>query len=284
MTDYTVAVPGGDLAVVRWAGGDVPVLAAHGITGNALVWGAVARRSSGVDLIAPDLRGRGLSRTVTGPYGLVHHADDLVRVLDHLDITEPVVLMGHSMGGFVACLAATRYPERFARLVLVDGGFDFGAPPGVDLLTTLADMIRPSVRRVELEFETPGAFYDYWRENTAFGPLWNDDVRAHVDRDLTGTAPRLRSSCVLDAVRADGIEILGDADALAAIHHLPVPATFLWAEYGGFDGQRGFYDPDRLAVLPDTVDVRFVPGVNHYSIVMGETGADAIAAAIGSAV
>jgi pimeloyl-ACP methyl ester carboxylesterase len=280
MTEFTVPVPGGELAVLRWTNGTRPVLAVHGITGNALSWGPVARQATGVDLIAPDLRGRGHSHAVTGPYGLARHVADLLLVLDHIGITEPLVLLGHSMGGFIACLAAVRHPDRFSRLVLVDGGFPFPRAPGADPVTAMNDMIGPSLRKVELEFEAPGAYRDYIRTHPAFGPLWNDDVVAYTNRDLVGTAPHVRSSCVPEALRADGVEVIADPAAQAAIGRLPVPATLLWAERGASDESDGFYRAEQLATLPDTVDVRFVPGVNHYSIVMGQAGASAVVGAI----
>lgn len=285
MPEHTVAVPGGDLAVLRWPIGSIPVLAAHGISGNALIWGTVAQRIAGVDLIAPDLRGRGRSRSVAGPYGLARHADDLVLVLDDAGVTEPVVLVGHSMGAFVAGLAAVRHPDRFARLVLVDGGLAFTVPAGVDLLTALSAMIGPALGKLEMGFESVGAYLDFWRAHPSFAD-WSPDIEAFCERDLAGTPPHLRSACVAEALRTDGVQILGDQDAHAAIHRLPVPATLLWAERGMFDEPTGLYDNAKLtaAALPDTVDVRFVPGVNHYSIALGETGADAVAAAIDEAI
>lgn len=71
-TESRVAVPGGELAVLRWKAAvpDAPVLLlAHGITANALVWASVAEEIDGrAEVIAPDLRGRAGSRGITGPW------------------------------------------------------------------------------------------------------------------------------------------------------------------------------------------------------------------------
>ena len=56
---------------------------------------------AGVRLIAPDLRGRGRSNTLPGPFGMTRHADDMAAVLDFLGVPRAVVV-GHSMGGFVS--------------------------------------------------------------------------------------------------------------------------------------------------------------------------------------
>jgi pimeloyl-ACP methyl ester carboxylesterase len=45
---------------------------------------------------------------------------DLERLLDGAGIKSPVVLVGHSLGGFYAKLFAVTYPDRVAGLVLVD--------------------------------------------------------------------------------------------------------------------------------------------------------------------
>ena len=135
MTDperFDVPVNGGELAVYRWPGEGPIVLAAHGLTSNAYSWGVVADALGGdVTLIAPDLRGRGRSNGLPGPFGIAQHADDLAMVLDAIG-AEQVVVAGHSMGGFIASMFAVRHAARARELVLVDGGPPFQAPPGDD--------------------------------------------------------------------------------------------------------------------------------------------------------
>ena len=46
----------------------------------------------------------------------------MIRTLDHLGI-ERGILVGHSMGAFVALHAALLYPDRIRTLVLLDGGW-----------------------------------------------------------------------------------------------------------------------------------------------------------------
>ncbi len=105
-SSLAVPVPGGSLHVgVAGAAPGTPgvpvVLAVHGITGSHRTWAPVARHlGEAVTLLAPDLRGRGQSAGLGGPYGMAAHVDDLVAVLDHVGCPRAVVA-GHSMGGYV---------------------------------------------------------------------------------------------------------------------------------------------------------------------------------------
>src|SRR3712207_2689502 len=109
---FDVPTTGGSLRVARWRDAGPAVRAVHGITATHMSWPFVARElSKEAQFIAPDLRGRGGSRELPGPYGMKVHADDCVAILDHLGIDKAVVV-GHSMGGFVGAILAMHYPER----------------------------------------------------------------------------------------------------------------------------------------------------------------------------
>jgi pimeloyl-ACP methyl ester carboxylesterase len=123
-----VAVAGGALRVGLYGEGEPAVLGLHGVTANHLCWAPVARAlGDGVRLVAPNLRGRAGSGSLPAPYGMAAHADDALAVLDAAGIDRAVVV-GHSMGGFVALVLAHRHPDRIGALVLVDGGLPMPGP------------------------------------------------------------------------------------------------------------------------------------------------------------
>lgn len=71
--------------------------------------------------IALDQRGHGESDRPAGGYDLVSLADDAIHVLDAARIDQALVV-GHSMGTYVARVMAARAPERVTSLVLLDPG------------------------------------------------------------------------------------------------------------------------------------------------------------------
>jgi pimeloyl-ACP methyl ester carboxylesterase len=261
MDEIDVPVQGGRLRVLVWPGDGPTVVAAHGITANALSWVAVARELAGrVRLIAPDLRGRAESAALPGPYGMAAHTADLVAVADHFGV-ERMALVGHSMGGFVVTETAARYPDRVASVLLVDGGLPLPVPPGMDVDEALLATIGPAMRRLSMTFESADDYLAYFKSNPALGSYWNDDVSGYVLRDYTGTG----STCNIDAIRADARDMLTS----------PAPAGFpmLAAPRGLQDETPGMYPPELLG------DAEMVDDVNHYTILLGD-GAAVVASRI----
>jgi pimeloyl-ACP methyl ester carboxylesterase len=282
---FAVPVDGGDLHVGRWGEGERIVVAAHGITGNHRAWGAVARSlGDDVSLVAPDLRGRGRSNHLPGPVGMRAHARDLVAVLDHLG-ADRAVLAGHSMGAYVATVAAVADPARWTALVLVDGGISLPLPDGVDPEAMLAGVLGPALDRLSMEFASEEAYIEFWEAHPAFADraVWTDDTRASLLHDLVGEAPHLRSAASLDAVRADGRELLVDTEIRAAHTRIEQPAVLLRAPRGLLDQLPGLL-PDEL-LDPLRADWRITMEVevaysNHYSIVLAPSGAKTVASHI----
>jgi pimeloyl-ACP methyl ester carboxylesterase len=283
MEEFDVPVAGGTLRVCRWPGTGPVVLAAHGITANALAFGRVAEALAGrVRLVAPDLRGRAGSAGLPGPYGMAGHAADLIAVADHLGL-DRVPLVGHSMGGFVVASTAAAYPERVSEVLLVDGGVSLPVPAGLDVDAVLHAVIGPAMRRLGMTFPDAAAYLDFFRGHPALGPDWGPHAEAYALRDLTGTAPELRSSCALAAVRADATDTLLTPATVRAVHEMACPARLMWAPRGLLNEEQGLYDDARLAAAGldrDRIAVERVPDVNHYSILLAAGGAERVAGRI----
>jgi pimeloyl-ACP methyl ester carboxylesterase len=292
--EISVPVEGGELAALYWAA-DAPgaplVVLVHGITGNAAVWAPVAAAlAGGCEVVAPDLRGRGGSAGLPGPYGLSAHAADVAALLDRFGGdaeagADATVLVGHSMGGFVATLATAGVAREMVHgLVLVDGGLPFAVPPAADTDAMLGAFLGSSLDRLDRTFPDLSAVRAFWSGHPTVG-RWVDDpsVSAFFTRDLTGTPPELRSAVVHEAVRVDGADMLRNEAVLEATTDLPVPATLLWATRGMQGEAPGLYDEvrlDRMQLPAAHVTAHEVADTDHWSILWTEPGIRAITDAV----
>ncbi|MEV0587870.1 alpha/beta fold hydrolase [Nonomuraea sp. NPDC050310] len=258
------------LRIARFGQGEKKIVAVHGITASLMAWGAVARNlPAGWSLIAMDLRGRGHSRDLPGPYGLERHAEDVLEIVEHVGGAE--VLTGHSMGGYVAVLAAARRP--FERVVLVDGGLPFPPlPPGTDVDAAMAATLGPAIQRLEQTFDSPESYVAFFQAHPAFAGAWNADAEEYVRYDLVGEPGALRSRAVPEAVRQDGRALRLDGDRHgAALASITSPLTLLRAPRGLLDQPVGML-PDELAAfwtakVPGLRD-EVVADCNHYTILL----------------
>ncbi len=279
---FDVPVSGGSLHVGRWGSGAKVVVAAHGITGNHRSWQGVARAlGPDVSLVAPDLRGRGLSSKLPGPFGMRAHADDLVAVLDHLGLPR-AVLTGHSMGAYVATTAALAHPSRWSAVVLIDGGVALPLPRGVDPDDMLAGVLGPALTRLEMTFADRAAYHAFWRDHPTLAEpgAWTADTEAWLDHDLTGAAPEMRSSASLEAVRFDGRELLVDREVRRAFMDMTQPSVLLRAPRGLLNQVPPLLPDELIDPLRARWPIRLemlVDNTNHYSIILSHRGAKAVA-------
>jgi pimeloyl-ACP methyl ester carboxylesterase len=106
-------------------GSGPPIVLLHGFPLDHLMWHAqVETLRSHFRVIAPDLRGFGRSTLTDSDVELGvsmdRYAADIVALLDWLEIAEPALVVGFSMGGYAAWQLTLRSPHRVRGLVLCD--------------------------------------------------------------------------------------------------------------------------------------------------------------------
>ncbi len=98
-----------------------PVLLVCGCSQPALAWHlelVPALTASGYQVVTFDNRGVSPSSSPPAPYSVGDLVDDALALLDHLDLP-PVLLAGHSMGGWVAETMAIGHADRIRAAVLM---------------------------------------------------------------------------------------------------------------------------------------------------------------------
>lgn len=284
-----VPVDRGNLCVGIWEPSenaeDAPVIVAlHGITGNHLCWAFAAQAAAGVRIVAPDLRGRGGSHHLSGPFGLAQHADDMARVLDHLGVERAVVL-GHSMGAFVGLVAAERHLDRVSSLIMVDGGLPMDSGPTP--LPSGPGLPDPVVSRLTLTFPDEASALRFWRMHPALIGQYTRELEEYARHDLGGTPPTLRSRSTPDSVIADAADIREGGHILAALGRLAVPTQWLTAAKGLLNESPGLYPPNAVVYWREQypgIEVHPTFGLNHYTVILSSRGGEVIAKAVSRAV
>jgi len=116
----SVSISGTDLNYVDEGRGPV-LLLVHGFPLDHTMWQyQIADLKDEMRVIAPDLRGFGMSGVTAGTVTMAQMADDLAGLLDALRISEPVYFCGLSMGGYVAWQFIERHRKRLAGVILCD--------------------------------------------------------------------------------------------------------------------------------------------------------------------
>jgi len=107
------------LAFFQRPGSGMPIVLIHGYPLDHTIWQPIIPiLEKDAHLILPDLRGHGSSPTPEGTYSVENMADDISGLLDFLRVRK-AILVGHSLGGYVALAFANKYPQKLKGLGLV---------------------------------------------------------------------------------------------------------------------------------------------------------------------
>lgn len=280
----TIPRGNGELAVFRYGPtGGKPLLAIHGVTSSHLAWQWFADELTEYTIYAVDLRGRGDSRDVGGPYGMSVHADDMDAVLEHLRI-DRATIMGHSMGAFVAAAMLHRHPHRFERLILVDGGPPLALPAGMTVAQVMPLILGPALQRLAMEFPDLDAYRTFWQQNPAFEQRgWNDGLDRYLAHDLRGEPGHHHAATDPEAVMRDSEDLWGGNECDTALRSSEQPILMLRAPRGLQNETPGLYSEERVEFLMrefPQLRIVTIPDTNHYDLVLSTDGARLCAAHI----
>ena len=275
-------VPGEvELAICRAGEGPDPVVCLHGITAQHRAFNAAARHlGPSRGLVGVDLRGRGDSDKPESGYGLETHASDVVRVLDHLGL-EDAVLLGHSMGAFVALKTALASPDRVRALVLLDGGWPRVERSPEDMTEeekeeakALEEGLARAFRRLDMVFESPEAYLDFWFPDRGF--TLDDlppDLADYYLYDLGEVEGGYNPKASRAAAEEDSPSVSSTSPTAEELRGVACPVALVRASQGFFPGSDPLISDEAREVMAGSLDVRteiLVEGANHYSMLWPE--------------
>ncbi len=274
--ENTLGVGSMTLHFVTWGQRTQPdraVVLVHGLTASHREWVELgpALAARGCYVIAPDLRGRGLSAKPPHGYGAVFHANDLLTLSDALNLPT-VHVVGHSLGSFVAMYLAALYPSRIGKIVLVDAG---GKVPA-----DTAQAIAASVSRLGTVYPSLDDYLALVRQIPMFewNPFWEQLFRYDALVREDGTVISRVPKAAVDEENAANFALRLDV----LPEYIRKPTLILRAALGTLGPDRGIVLPaeeaERMRSLIPDCRVVVVPDTNHYTIVLSPVFQQAVTA------
>lgn len=240
--DQTIHVNGINIHYLRTGGRRPPVVLLHGLSDSGECWSHLAHAlAADYDLIMPDSRGHGRSSAPEQGYQTSDLVADLLGLITYLGLDRPV-LIGHSMGGLTAAVAATMAPELLRGMVLEDPAF---RDEGTWAERANTDWISPFLATQAL---SEAAIIAQGRANS---PGWAAEVFPPWAR-----AKRQASVRIFDWFQQPA------PDGASIVSHIPLPTLLVTG-----DPSRGAIITPAMAEqfthLNPLFQVAYIPGVGH---------------------
>ncbi|WP_063779099.1 alpha/beta fold hydrolase [Caballeronia mineralivorans] len=237
-----IASNGIQIHVKNQGNGMLPIVFLHYWGGSSRTWDdVIAALPARYRTIAPDLRGWGDSDAPAAGYALADFADDAEQMIAALNL-QRFVLVGHSMGGKIAQLLASRRPQGLAGLVLV--------APSPPVPLALPPEVRAAMEGAYLSRESVGMAIDQMLTAKTLSPKHREQV---IEDSLRGAL-----QAKLAWPQATSLEDLTHDVAV-----IEVPTIVIAGELDRIDGI-AILEAELLTRVPHAV-MHVLPGTGHLS-------------------
>ncbi len=228
------------------------MLLIHGYPLNRRLWQSQISGLSGIArLIAPDLRGHGETPPFPAPapnpqtYSMELLAEDCVQLLDDLQITQPVIVGGLSMGGYISLALYRNYPERVAGLILAATRASADTPEGKINRDKAVEIVRqggaPAIAQSMIQRMLASQTYKY-------------------RPDLVDVVMDIMLATSVEGITGDLLGMRDRTDSTASLPNITVPTLIVH----GMDDQLISLDEVRTmeASIPGATLI-IIPGAGH---------------------
>lgn len=237
-------------------GKGTPVILTHGLAASLHDWDDLLPElaASGYAGYALDLLGHGESEKPSS-----HHEYTVESVFQHfkswvdsLRLNEPMILVGHSLGGSLCLLYALRYPERVRALVLVNPFYEVKQLPLV-----MRTIFRHQLLNTYLIDRTPYSLFRFFVDLTSF----SFPIGSHVTHVLP---EHIREQTALDYKRASsGIyNIPRTLPSLTFdLSRIQQPTLLIWGKHDQTLAPTSY--PELAKLLPNVKATHLMPICGH---------------------
>lgn len=222
------------------AGSGDPLIFLHGTGGHAETYTRnIAAHSEHFHVYAIDMLGHGFTDKPNKPHTIPDYVDHLLAFMDAIGARK-VRLSGESLGGWVACWAASSHPERFRRLLLNTAGGRTANAEVLGKLKTLTlnavkSATRESVRqRLEWLMENPASVTEELVE-IRYRIYSQPEFRTNIDNivvilDLETRLKNLLTDEMLNRIKAPTLVLWTTHDPMATVEvgekmHKAIPGS-----------------------------------------------------------
>ena len=200
------------------AGSGQPIVFIHAGVADSRQWDReFTHFSKSFKVIRYDMRGFGNSDPCDGEFS---HLNDLVKLLEHLSISQPVILVGCSMGGSAALDFALDFPDKVKALVLVDS-----KPSGLQL-----DLPAPAKFKLVEEAEEEGDLEQVAELETQ---IWFDGDRPtiNVNQEMRSLVYRMNLKALKNDAKELGTQLPNSTTpAIERLGNIEVPVLGIVGE------------------------------------------------------
>lgn len=224
----------------------LPLVLLHGFCEDAGIWDSLKGHWAGLPLVAIDLPGFGNSEPPEVP-GMSAYTEAVIAVLERLSLPK-ALLVGHSLGGYVALEFAAHFPEHLAGLCL------FHSHPYEDTLE------RKEGRRRAIELLRAGKKEAYLKQlyPGLFAPEF---IAAHPE--ILETLMQSGRSYPVEGIVAALTAMMQRREHLDTLRDATFPVQFV---LGDQDALIPVEQALKAAVLPATSKIDLLKGVGHMSM------------------
>jgi len=246
-----------------WEGNGLNILGIHGLTANCRCFDSLAETVyPRHNLIAMDLRGRGLSDKPAAGYSIPHHCQDIKEVIAELGLSS-VVLMGHSLGAAISLKFASQNPHLVQGLILIDGGGILSK----ERMNKVMEGIKPAIERLGKTFSDFEEYVSPLKNASTLQP-WNETLDSYFRYEIEHTQEGVKSRIRPENIQEE-LYNLAEVDIQETYAKINSPVLILRATLGMLDKDDLFLPQEAthkmLEMIPKAKVVD-VPETNHFTI------------------